>query len=454
MQTKKLYYEDAYLREFTAEVLACEQNGGKWSIVLDQSAFYPEGGGQPADHGALTLMDDANGADKADGVVKADAAGKAERVRKTEEAGEAVKAEDDSQVSQPVLDVPQYIKVEDVHEKSGVIVHTCDKPLAVGSTVRGRIDWARRFEHMQQHSGEHIVSGLICSRFHGSNVGFHMGADMVTIDFDVAMTWEDAAEIEAAANAYISENHPLEILWPSAAELEALEYRSKKELSGAVRIVRFAGADICACCGTHVSSSSQVGFVKLISCQKHKGGTRIEMLAGRRALDYLSRIWSENLSISHMLSAKPLETSAAVVKVREELLHAQERISVLLSGEFDRLAEHYKGHGDTLIVYDVLSPDDTRKLCDRVAGVCGGLCAVFAGGDGHYNYAIISGKKSSEADRADAAQSSTERVKSLVKELNAALNGRGGGRDGWAQGSVNADEAAIRGYFNKMSIYG
>ena len=414
MQTRKLYYEDAYLREFTAEVVGCEQSGGKWSIVLDKSAFYPEGGGQPADHGVLTLLNDGKAGD--------------------------VNAE----VFQSVVNVPQHIIVEDVHEKSGVIVHTCDKPLEVGSTVRGRIDWARRFDHMQQHSGEHIVSGLICSQFHGSNVGFHMGADMVTIDFDVAMTWEDAAEIEAAANAYISENHPLEILWPSAAELEALEYRSKKELSGAVRIVRFAGADICACCGTHVSSSSQVGFVKLISCQKHKGGTRIEMLAGKRALDYLSRIWSENLSISHMLSAKPLETSAAVVKVREELLHAQERISVLLSGEFDRLAERYKGHGDTLIVYDALSPDDTRKLCDRVAGVCGGLCAVFAGGDGHYNYAIISGKKGGDA----------ERVKSRVKELNAALNGRGGGRDGWAQGSVNADEAAIRGYFNKMSIYG
>ncbi len=430
MQTKKLYYEDAYLREFTAEVIGCEQSGDRWSIVLDKSTFYPEGGGQPADHGMLTLPDD----------------GSAECANAENTAGIAVPNEandagNNGRISQRVLNVPQHIMVEDVHEKAGMIVHTCDRPVDVGSTVLGRIDWQRRFDHMQQHSGEHIVSGLICSHFHGNNVGFHMGADMVTIDFDVAMTWEDAAEIESEANAYIFENHPLQILWPSADELKTLEYRSKKELSGAVRIVRFDGADICACCGTHVSSSSQVGFVKLISCQKHKGGTRIEMLAGKRALDYLSRIWSENLCISHMLSARPLETSAAVARLKEELLHSQERVGALLNGEFDRLAERCKGHGDTLILYDALSPDDTRRLCDRVAGVCGGLCAVFAGSDGHYNYAIISGKGSDE-------------VKALVRELNAALNGRGGGRDGWAQGSVNADEAAIRGYFDKMSIYG
>ncbi len=418
MQSRKLYYEDVYLKEFTAKVISCEEYKCRWNIVLDQTAFYPEGGGQPADQGMLILMSD--------------------------EAAEA--AQEGTQPLSRALCASCYSKVEDVHEREGLIVHTCDRPLEAGQAVCGVLDWDRRFDHMQQHSGEHVVSGLICSHFHANNVGFHMGSDMVTIDFDAALTWEDALRIEAEANAYIMADHPLEILWPDAEELENMEYRSKKALSGDVRIVKFDGADICACCGTHVASSAQIGLVKLISCQKHKSGTRIEMLAGRRAFEYLSHIWSENAGISRMLSAKPLETASAVERLKDEQMRLQERISGLLSREFDRLAGQYRDCGDTLIVYDELSPDDTRRLCDRVAGVCGGLCAVFAGGEGHYNYAIISA--GGPQDDACTAKANDDRVKALVARLNRDLNGRGGGRGGWAQGSVDADRSAISAFFD------
>ena len=236
METEKLYYADPYQTTFTARVLGCEAGKGGYLVTLDRTAFYPEGGGQPADHGTL--------------------------------GGAAV---------------------TDVHEKDGVITHTCDHPLTVGDTVEGAIDWDRRFDHMQQHSGEHILSGLICAAHHCDNVGFHLGADTVTIDFNAALTEKDVQELERAANRYIWQDHPIAISFPSPAELEALDYRSKKELTGQVRIVSFPGADCCACCGTHVASSGQVGLLKILSCQKFRQGVRLEILSGRRALHYLSQ---------------------------------------------------------------------------------------------------------------------------------------------------------------------
>ena len=208
METTKLYYEDAYLREFDAAVLSCRKEQGRYLVVLDRTAFYPEGGGQPADHGVLGG-----------------------------------------------------VAVTDVQERDGVVCHTCAGPLAVGSTVHGAIDWQRRFDHMQQHSGEHIVSGMLCSAFHCDNVGFHMGADIVTIDYNADIRWDQVLEVERQANRYIWEDHPCRVTFPSPAEREALPYRSKKTLTGAVRLTEFPGADLCACCGTHVSGSGQVGLV-------------------------------------------------------------------------------------------------------------------------------------------------------------------------------------------------
>ncbi len=195
--TEKLYYLDPYMSSFNAKVLSCAQSKKGWEVVLDRSAFYPEGGGQPGDSGYI---------------------------------GSA--------------------RVEDTHEKNGEIVHYCAEALEVGAEVECAIDFDRRFDFMQQHSGEHMVSGLIHERFGCDNVGFHMGKDTVTIDFNCAISEEALREIEIKANALIWENRPVHIFWPDAETLSTLPYRSKKELSGEVRIVEFPGTDICACCGT------------------------------------------------------------------------------------------------------------------------------------------------------------------------------------------------------------
>ena len=379
METTKLYYEDPFLQGFTAAVTSCEEGKGGYLVTLDRTAFYPEGGGQPYDTGVL---------------------------------GEA--------------------KVLEVHDKNGVITHLCNKPLAVGASVEGKIDWARRFDHMQQHSGEHICSGLICERFRCDNVGFHMGTDTVTIDFNADISWEELMEIEEAANRYICEDHPIDIRFYRGAELDKVEYRSKKPLEGDVRIVSFPGADCCACCGTHVVRSGQVGLVKFLSVQKFRDGVRIELLSGKRAHRYLSECWAQDVRIAQALSVKPNASFAGVERVLAELSALKQRCAKLEESVFAQTAAQYEGKGDVLLFEDEMSGDSLRKLCDAVTNHCGGRCAVFAGADGAYKYAI--GHAGGE-------------LRDFTKKMNAALSGRGGGKPNFVQGSVGCDRAAIEAFF-------
>ena len=383
METIKLYYQDAFLRQFDAAVLDCAADKKAWQVVLDRTAFYPEGGGQGADHGTLGG-----------------------------------------------------VNVLDVHEKDGVIYHTCDGPLTVGGTVTGQIDWQRRFDHMQQHSGEHIVSGMLCSTYHCDNTGFHLGADTVTIDYNADIPWEGVLDIERRANRYIWENHPIVIRYPEPAELAVLPYRSKKALEGPVRITEFPGADMCACCGTHVETSGQVGLVKFIGWQKFRDGVRLDVLFGQRALDYLALNWQQNSAIGRELSVKPDATHAAVTRLKEELAAVKQRCDALESAQFESLAAQYDGAGNVLLVQPPMESDAARRLCDLVAARCGGRCAVFAGQNGAYKYAVIH-------PGAD--------IRELIKSMNAALNGRGGGRDGFAQGSAACTEADIRNFWGGLN---
>ena len=360
-------------------VESCEAEKNGFAVTLDRTAFYPEGGGQPADHGTL---------------------------------GEA--------------------RVLDVHEKDGIVTHLCDRALSVGAEVSGRIDWARRFDHMQQHSGEHIISGMLCSTFHCDNVGFHMGADVVTIDYNAPITWEQALEVERRANAYIWADHPIRIWYPSAEELAALPYRSKKELTGAVRITEFPGADRCACCGTHVTSSAQVGLLKLLSCQKFRDGVRLELLCGQRALDCLASGWEQARQIGQALSVKPQSAFAAVSRLQEELLSLKEKAARLEEADFAHTAAQYRGAGSVLHIAEPLDGDGARRLCDAIAKTAGGRCAVFAGRDGDYRYAVIE-------NGGDLRQ--------FIKDMNTALHGRGGGRDGFAQGSAACTAEELRAFF-------
>ena len=380
MATEKLYYADAYLRSFTARVVSCDESKNGYDVVLDRSAFYPEGGGQPGDTGVLGG-----------------------------------------------------VRVTDTHERGGEIVHYCAAPLAVGAEVSGEIDWVRRFDLMQQHSGEHIVSGMICAQFGCDNVGFHLGAESVVIDFNHPIPPEALAEIERAANEVIWENRPFEISYPAPAALEALAYRSKKELSGQVRIVACPGADCCACCGTHVRTAGELGVIRLLSVKPFRDGVRIEMLAGRRAYEYGSAVIGQNSRISVLLSAKVGETAAAVARVQEELAAAKYRIVGFENKLFAARAAECTGAGNVLLFEQSLSPDALRRCCDAVGAVCGGRCAVFSGSDDEgWKYAVCV----REGD-----------LRGFVRAMNAALSGRGGGKPNFAQGSVGAARAEIEAFF-------
>lgn len=380
--TEKLFYRDAFLKEFSGTVLDCREEKGQWAVTLDRTAFYPEGGGQPADHGTLGN-----------------------------------------------------VRVLDVREKDGEVLHFCDGKVDIGAEVDGAVDWGRRFDFMQQHSGEHIVSGILCVKFGCDNVGFHIGHELVTIDFNAALSTEDVVFVENLANKYIWEDHLIQIDWPSPAELETLRYRSKKALEGQVRIVRWPEADCCACCGTHVRSSGQVGMVKLISCQKFRDGVRIEMAAGERALKWANRVAEQNTRISQLLSAKPGETAAAVERMQREIFLLKGRVAGLEEKDFARKAEELAGTGDVLLVEGPMSGESLRKLCGLVREKCSGRCAVFAGADGAYQYAV-------GQDGGD--------LRGLARELNGKLNGRGGGKPEFVQGSVQAGEAEIRNFFKDV----
>ena len=385
--TEKLYYQDVYQKEFTATVLQVRQENNKTEVLLNRSAFYPEGGGQGCDTGLLLLPDGTR------------------------------------------------ISVTDVQESEGDIWHTLSRPIDAGTEVQGRIDWQRRFDHMQQHSGEHIVSGMICRRFHCNNVGFHMGEDVVTVDFNVRITLEEAEQIEQEANQYIWEDHPLEILWPSKEEQKTMEYRSKKELEGAVRIVRFPDADCCACCGTHVSGSAQVGLVKFLSAKNFHEGTRLELLCGKRAMDFLAMNYRSNKRTAVLLSTKEEHTAEHVQKLLDDQLRLHTQASAMEDRLFRMWAESVRNQENVLVIDDTLNGTQARTLADLIAERCRGFAAVFAKSEDRYLYAVI--------------QKGTD-ISGMIRDMNQALHGRGGGRDGFAQGSVYAEQQEIREFFQPL----
>lgn len=382
IETKRLYYEDVYRKEFEASVLECRKVKKGYHILLDRSAFYPEGGGQPSDTGFL---------------------------------GNA--------------------RVTEVHEKEGELLHYTEDPLEEGARVTGRIDWERRFDLMQQHSGEHMVSGLVHEAFGYDNVGFHMGGDVITIDFNGPLDEGQMAVIEERANRKIWENAPVEILYPSPEELAALSYRSKKELTGQVRIVRFPGTDVCACCGTHVTRTGEIGVIKLLSVVKFREGVRMEMICGKRVLNYINIINEQNHQISVKLSARPDQTARAVDRLWEENYRLKGTVMSLEEENFAAEAEKWAGAPEALIFKEGLEADSVRKLADAVLGKCAGRCAVFSRNpDGTYKYAV--GEKGGD-------------LRQFTKELNAALKGRGGGKPFFVQGSLQGTEAEIRSFMER-----
>lgn len=379
MEVKKLYYADSHLKDFAAVVTGCVETRGGWNITLDATAFYPTGGGQNCDLGTLGG-----------------------------------------------------VNVLDVKEQAEDILHLCDAPLEIGSTVEGVIDWERRFDHMQQHSGEHLVMGQIYQKFGYHNVGFHMGTGLVTIDLDGPVTWEELLEIECKVNGIICENLPVKTWYPSEEELPNISYRSKKRLPWPVRIVEFPGADVCACCGTHVKRTGEIGLVKFVSCIKFKEGVRIEMASGKRALQLFQGIFEQNRQVSQTFSAKILETGAAARKFNEMLIQEKYRAVGLQKKIFAVIADSYAGRRQVLHFEADLQPGQVRELADVIAEKAE-TAIVYSGSDeGGYNLCIIS---------------KTADTRELGKAVNQALNGRGGGKPGAFQGSIRATREQIEDFF-------
>ena len=384
MNTTKLYYEDSHLKAFTATVTGCAPAKKGWEVTLDATAFYPEGGGQASDTGIL---------------------------------GEA--------------------KVLSVREDGEEIFHLCDKPLEVGSTVAGEINWDRRFDLMQQHAGEHIVSGIIHKRYGWHNVGFHMGADVVTIDFDGPVPAEDLQEIENAANNAIWQDLPIKCWYPSPEELPTVPYRRKKDLPWPVRIVEFPGYDICACCGTHPKTTGAIGLVKLFSCVKFHEGVRMEMACGKRALTMLNSAYEQNKQVSQAFSAKIGETGLAARRMNDALAAEKFRASALEKQLFAHIARGYAGK--TLAVHFAkdLSPNSCRDLCDAIADFA--KVAVTLSGNDETGYCLC-------------VLSRTEDAKAIGDAAAKALNGRGGGKKEAFQGRIAATQGQIENFFAQNEI--
>lgn len=380
METRKLYYEDCHIRSFQAQVMDCQPDAHGYWVELDQTAFYPEGGGQACDLGTLA-------------------------------------------------EVP----VRHVREQNGVVIHLCDAPLTPGTQVTGNLLWERRFDQMQQHAGEHILSGILHKQYGYHNVGFHVGADVVTVDFDGPLSQEQLPELERQVNQAVWENRPIRCYYPGREALSSVPYRSKRELPWPVRIVEVTGYDICACCGVHPSFTGEIGLVKLLSCVKFHQGVRLEMVCGGRALELMRRIFEENRQVSQIFSAKPLETGQAALRMQEALAQEKFRANALEKQVFAAVAKNYVNHGDVVHFAQSLAPGQVRELCEAIADQCGGRAAVFSGTDDTgYSVCLIHKGKD---------------VSAIGNAMNRALHGRGGGKPGFFQGSVRATAVQIREFF-------
>lgn len=380
MKTRKLYYEDSHMVEFTAAVLSCEKTDRGYEVVLDATAFYPEGGGQAADTGIL------NG-----------------------------------------------VRVLDTREQGETVVHLCESALEPGTVAKGIVHYENRFHRMQQHSGEHIVSGIINRRYGYHNVGFHMGTDIITIDFDGVIPAEDLPSIEAEANGAVWTNLPVKCWYPNEEELPNVFYRTKRALPWPVRIVEIPGFDCCACCGTHVKATGEIGLIKLFHVMGFRGGTRMEMACGSSALKLLNEAYEQNRQVSQAFSAKIEETGAAARRMNQVEASLKYRITGLEKRIFDGIAQNYAGRGDVVHFEEDLDNTAVRDLADAIAEGCGGTAAVFSGSDDDgYAFCLVT----REGD-----------LRQLGKEMTKALNGRGGGKPIFQQGRVQAKKAEIEAFF-------
>ena len=378
--TEKLYYIDSHLREFEAMVLSCEETKKGWALTLDRTAFFPEGGGQPADTGFI---------------------------------GEA--------------------RVLDVHEKEGRILHKTDRPLPAGERFSCRIDWEQRHRRMQNHSGEHIVSGLVYREFGFDNVGFHMGPDCMTMDYSGELSWEQLREIERLANEAVRADLPLKIWFPEEQELAELLYRSKLDLKENVRIVEIPGVDRCACCAPHVGRTGEVGLVKLLTAERHRGGVRVTAVCGMDAWERVTQYQESVTVISGLLSVPRDKTVSGVERALENLEKQKERIAALSMELARRLAESQPAAEGNLALFDSILDEVAQRELVNLLMEKATVAAVFSGSEGE-GWRYVIGSRSVD-------------LRKNARALNAGIQGRGGGSPAMIQGRAAADRESILAFF-------
>ena len=376
MITEKLFYKDSYISSFEATVVSCQLIDGKNAVILDKTAFFPEGGGQQADTGFI---------------------------------GDA--------------------HVSDVQETSGEILHFVKEPLVEGKTYNCKIDWDTRFIRMQEHTGEHIVSGIVHSMFGYDNVGFHMEDDYVTVDFSGELTREQLDEVEDKANYAVYANHPVKCYFPDESTLKDLDYRSKLDLTEGVRLVDIENTDLCACCAPHVNKTGEVGVIKILDFMRHRGGVRIFMKSGFDALKDYREKYKSVYDVSGLLSAKQGEIATAV----ERVLADKDNLHREFASFKQAVAESTKSNvvftnNCAYCIVDGFDADMMRQLANFGAEKSE-LSLIFSGDDiSGYSY---------------IACSLSLNMKTIAQNINNALNGRGGGRDTMIQGKVATTKEEI-----------
>lgn len=385
--TQRLYDADSYLTEFGCKVVSLYSDKDYIYVETDRTAFFPEGGGQTSDIGELGG-----------------------------------------------------VYVENVQLIDGKIIHFVKnseenaEKLSNSQTLCGKVDFKKRFSDMQQHSGEHIFSGIVNTLYGYNNVGFHLGKEIVTLDFDGELNENDICKVEGLVNKAIWDNRKINILFPTKERLKDIKYRSKIEIEGQVRIVEIEGIDVCACCAPHVNSTGEIGIVRVVSFERYKGGTRVSILCGERALIDLRHKLKQNRLVSNLTSAKQDETAAAVEHLKEENEKLKYDI-VGLTRELLKLKGENIKPDDKIIIFDEklqgkLLQDFAISIMDK----CQSFSACFCGENSSYRYCIVS---------------SSRNLQPLTKDLNAAFSGRGGGKPQIVQGSIIGSESEIREFLKK-----
>lgn len=380
MKTVKLYDQDSHLKEFDAVVLEVRSEETGCSVILNQTAFFPMGGGQEADTGTLGG-----------------------------------------------------IPVTDVREEQGEIRHYLSGTLAVGAEVRGMLNWPQRFNRMQHHSAEHIVSGLVHQKYGYENVGFHVTDESAVLDFSGVLSTAQLEEIALLANRVVWENLPVSAEYPPQDALKNIEYRSKLDLTENVRIVTFPGYDVCACCAPHVTRTGEIGCIRLTDLTRHRGGVRVTLYAGENAFrDYAEKARTAQ-EISALLSAKQNETAKAVQKLHQDYLQLkrtyQEAKMQLLTAKAEQIPPT---DGNLLLFEENLDANALRNYVNLMLPKCGGICIALSGSD--------------ETGYSYVAASASRDMRAFAKELNTALHGKGGGKPEMIQGSLTATQKEIEAF--------